>query len=111
MEDEALLLEMTKDDLEDLGFTVICAANADEALRVLETGTPVSALFTDIRMPGPYDGWELARRARDLRPGLPVLYASGFSGEGPQPVAGSVFLHKPYRLSEVEEALGRLMAA
>ena len=111
VEDEALLREMTQEDLEDLGFRVIAAANADEALQVLEAGTEVAALFTDIRMPGPHDGWELARRARALRPGLPVLYASGYSGEGPQPVAGSIFLHKPYRLSEIENALRQLMPA
>jgi CheY-like chemotaxis protein len=108
VEDEALLLEMTRADLEDLGFEVICASNADGALEVLHAGTSISALLTDIRMPGMHDGWELARRARDLRPGLPVLYASGFSANTPQPVPGSIFLQKPYRLPDIEKALEAL---
>lgn len=105
VEDEALLLEMTKSDLEDLGFTVIPASNGDDALQILQTGAPISALLTDIRMPGLHDGWELARRARDLHPALPVLYASGFSANTPRPVPGSIFLQKPYRLRDIEKAL------
>lgn len=108
VEDEPLLLEMTKVDLEEIGLTVVCANNADEALEVLETGIQISALMTDIRMPGPYDGWELARRVRDLRPGLPVIYASGYSTNTPHPVEGSIFLQKPYRLRDIEKALADL---
>ena len=105
VEDEPLLLEMTRCDLEDLGFTVIGASNGDAALQILQDGVSISALLTDIRMPGVHDGWELARRARDLLPTLPVLYASGFSANTPQPVPGSIFLQKPYRLHEIEKAL------
>lgn len=108
VEDEALLLEMTKCDLEDLGFTVITASDGDAALQILQAGVSISALLTDIRMPGLHDGWELARRVRDLHPGLPVIYASGYSTSTPHPVEGSIFLQKPYRLNDIEKALESL---
>lgn len=111
VEDEVLLREMARDDLEDLGFTVICAGNSEEALRVLETATPLAALFTDIRMPGAHDGWELARRARKLRPDLPVLYVSGYCADDLQPVSGGLFISKPYRLRDIQEALDQLIPA
>ena len=108
VEDEPLLSEMTRNDLEDLGFSTVCAADAGEAIEVLQHQGHARVLITDIRMPGEFDGWELARRARALRPDLLVIYISGYSADAPQPVAGSVFLKKPYRLSEVQDALTRL---
>ena len=65
-------------------------------------------MITDIRMPGGYDGWALARRARELRPGLPVIYLSGYSENGPQPVEGAIFISKPYRIGELHSALTTL---
>jgi CheY-like chemotaxis protein len=108
VEDEPLLREMTSADLTDLGFVPIVVRDGDEAIEVLERGEPVDLLITDIRMPGSRDGWELATSARALRPGLPVIYISGYSDEVQQPVAGAVFLKKPYRLREVEAALAHL---
>jgi CheY-like chemotaxis protein len=108
VEDEPLLSEMTKNDLEDLGFSTVCAKDAAEALETLQGEARAGVLITDIRMPGEFDGWELARRARALRPDLLVIYISGYSADAPQPVVGSVFLKKPYRLRDVEDALARL---
>ncbi len=105
VEDEPLLREMTKNDLEDLGYEPVCARDADEALAVLGNGQDPRVLITDIRMAGACDGWELARRARKLHPQLDVIYISGYSADEPQPVPGSVFVKKPYRLHEIEEAL------
>lgn len=76
-------------------------------MEVLATGDRPDILITDIRMPGSCDGWKLARRARELCPELFVIYISGYSAEEPQPVPGSIFLKKPYRFREVEEALKR----
>ncbi len=105
VEDEPLLREMTKSDLEDLGFSTICARDADEALEILGTDDQPGILITDIRMPGSCDGWKLARRARELCPELFVIYISGYSADAPQPVPGSIFLKKPYRFQEVATAL------
>ncbi len=105
VEDEPLLREMTKSDLEDLGYSTICTRDADEALAVLGADYRPDVLITDIRMPGSCDGWKLARRAREFCPDLFVIYISGYSADEPQPVPGSIFLKKPYRFREVEDAL------
>lgn len=105
VEDEPLLSEATAQDLEDMGLNVLCARDCDEGWRILTAEPATVALVTDIRTPGELDGWGLAIRARHLRPVLPVIYVSGFSAEEPQPVSGSLFLKKPYRVSELQDAL------
>lgn len=110
VEDEPLLLEATREDLTDLGHEVLCVTNADEALEIVGSGETVDLLITDIRMPGDCDGWELARRARKMRPDLPVIYTSGYSAQQLQPVDGSLFLSKPFRLTELQAAVTKLVA-
>jgi len=56
----------------------------------------VDVLFTDIRLPGDLDGWRLAATAREAKPELPVIYASGYVVEKGAAVPGSIFLKKPY---------------
>ena len=111
VEDEILLREATSDDLRDLGYDPVCAGRADEAWEILKNGTPLEAMITDIRMPGEWDGWELARQARTLRPELGVIYVSGYSDAQHQPVEGAVYLKKPYRFDDIREALERIGAA
>ena len=108
VEDEPLLREVTSEDLSDLGFETICARDGDEALEMLAAGHDIAALITDIRMPGQSDGWQVANRARELHPGLPVIYLSGYSEDGPEPVEGAAFVRKPYRMSEIEAALAKV---
>jgi CheY-like chemotaxis protein len=98
VEDEVLIGEMVRAALADEGFDVHLSHDAMDALRYLESGKPVDVLFTDVDLPGEMDGGNLARRARDMRPGLPVVYASG-KAIGIRHVArvpGSIFLEKPY---------------
>lgn len=100
-EDEILVLALLADALEEEGFRVLSAANGAEALRALEDaereGGHVDVLFTDVNMPG-IDGLELARRARAMRPDLPIIYASGRSHciARDDCVEGGRFLPKPY---------------
>lgn len=108
VEDEPLLREVTSEDLQDLGFDTECARDGEEAVGFLESDRPFVALITDIRMPGQLDGWHLAERARELRPGIPVIYLSGYSEDGPEPVEGAVYVRKPYRISDIESALTKL---
>ena len=77
VEDEFLICEMLVDALTEHGFEVHAVANAKDALRHLARGEPCDVLFTDINLSGGVDGAVLSRLARDLRPGLPVVYASG----------------------------------
>ncbi|WP_375409560.1 response regulator [uncultured Methylobacterium sp.] len=108
VEDESLLLEVITADLEDAGFEVTPAASAEIAMDLLKEGLGVDLLFTDIRLPGAMDGWQLAEAARALRPGLPVIYATGFTTTPPRLIEGSLFFTKPYRASAVIRAIRTL---
>ena len=77
VEDEALISMLVSDWLSELGFDVHEARTACEALDYIDAGHSVDVLFTDINLPGGMTGAELARRARALKPELPVVYASG----------------------------------
>jgi DNA-binding NtrC family response regulator len=110
VEDEVLIAEMIGSTLTDEGFDVHLSPNAKDALRYIRSGKPVDVLFTDIDLPGEMDGGSLARCARELKPGLPVVYASG-KASGIRHVAkvpGSIFLQKPYDPSEATTLLAQL---
>lgn len=98
VEDEALIRMLAADSLEDQGYTVLEAADAAEALRILEAHDEVDVLFTDINMPGPMDGIALAGLMHDRRPDLGLIITSG---RGMPDMArlplNSVYLAKPYR--------------
>ena len=98
VEDEILISDLVAEVLAEYGFEVYVAANAKAALEHLTCGAPCDILFTDINLGSGVDGTALAQLARQLRPGLPVVYASGAVGrlEPPVAVPGSTFVPKPY---------------
>ena len=110
VEDEVLISDTVCDALKAGGFVVHHAETADDAWRLLENGHEIDVLFTDINLPGEIDGAELASRARKLRPELPVVYASGrhTSSDLGELVPRSVFVSKPYDLSDICTLLHRL---
>ena len=109
VEDEALISAMACDALKEGGFVVHHAETADAAWRYIQSGHEIDVLFTDINLPGEIDGAELANRARELRPGLPIVYASGrVTSSDLALVPRSVFVGKPYDLSDICTLLHRL---
>lgn len=110
VEDEFLVRDMIVHEVIDAGFKVIPAETAEGGLQALKEGG-VALLFTDIRLPGPMDGWQLAEAARELTPELPIIYATGYTAEEPRVVAGAVFLRKPYLPSQVISHINRLLRA
>jgi CheY-like chemotaxis protein len=106
VEDEFLISEWVTESLVEQGFTVRTVTNAADALRHLMTA-PIDVLFTDINLPGGMDGTTLARRARELLPDLPVVYASGrVNTLDPQlRVPGSIFVAKPYAPARIGPVL------
>lgn len=79
VEDDASVRAATVDLLNDLGYSILQAASAEAALAILTSGATIDLLFTDVVMPGPLSSRELARRAADLRPGMAVLFTSGYT--------------------------------
>src|SRR5919202_856674 len=108
VEDEEMLRDVIAPALEDEGYDVWAAADAAEALSILEQGCEPDLLFTDIRLPGSMDGWQLAEAAREECPDIPIIYATGYSDVQPRQVPNSAFLHKPYRVSAVTRVAERL---
>jgi CheY-like chemotaxis protein len=108
VEDELLIAELVAESLSEQGFAVCTVTNAADALRHLASAS-VDVLFTDVNLPGDMDGVILARRARELRPDLPVVYASGRVNmlDSAMRVPGSIFVAKPYAPTVV----GRLLAS
>jgi CheY-like chemotaxis protein len=110
VEDEVLISDCVCDALKEGGFVVHHAETADDAWRLLKNGHQIDVLFTDINLPGEIDGAELASRARELRPELPIVYASG--RHTPSDLEGlvprSVFVSKPYDLSDICTLIQRL---
>jgi CheY-like chemotaxis protein len=113
VEDEALISQLVADWLSERGFAVREAASGDEALDYLGGGGEADVLFTDVNLPGEINGAELAKRARELRPDLPIVYASGRYryGDLAPMVSRSVFVAKPYNPADVCTLLKRLTAA
>jgi CheY-like chemotaxis protein len=112
VEDEALIGLATVEWLAEEGFSVRLAASGEEALRVLRDDDTVDALFTDINLPGDLDGWTLAQQARELRPDLAVVYASGrwATIDEERAVKDGVFIPKPYQCERVASLLLQLIA-
>ena len=113
VEDEFLICMMMADALVQHGFEVRAAANAREALAHLTRGAPCDVLLTDLNLGPGLDGSGLAKRARELRPDLPVVYVSGSVRriEELSPVPGATFIPKPYIPEKVCEVLGELQAS
>jgi CheY-like chemotaxis protein len=100
VEDDPLLRMTLAEALTEAGFTVVEAEDAESAIGLVASRDDFDLLLTDINLPGA-DGFALASAARRLRPGLPVVYASGRLSEAdPQrALPGAPFLAKPFTLS------------
>ncbi len=114
VEDEQAVREVAARGLREHGYTVLTAEHAEEALRLLEEGQPVDLLLTDAVLPGA-SGRALARHAMARRPGLPVIYMSGYAHEAlaRQGILepGVILIEKPFSAAvlarKVREVLDR----
>ena len=110
VEDEPTVLALTLDMLAGLGYEVTTATNAAEALDIVRSDARIDLLFSDVVMPGGLSGLDLARAAREQRPGLPVLLTSGFMGEGAVlETAEFPLLDKPYETSVLAAKLRQIL--
>ena len=112
IEDEPLVLLVAQDALEAGGYVVAPVIGGPEALAVLEERHgELAGLVTDVRLPGGTDGWEFARRARELRSDLPIVYTTGDSAAdwAAKGVPNSVVVQKPYAPAQLLTAISTLM--
>jgi nitrogen-specific signal transduction histidine kinase len=93
--------------LEQLGYEVRRVADAEGALREIEKNG-VDFVFSDIVMPGKMDGLSLAHHLRQIRPGLPILLATGYSEVAAGVRGDFPILRKPYEIHELSEAIAKL---
>jgi CheY-like chemotaxis protein len=107
VEDEPGLREMVVEELIDAGFRVLEAEIGEAALSVIDSGQPIDILFTDIRLPGTIDGWQIARHAREIIPAIHVIYTSGFAPDRSAQVPDSLYVNKPYLPSDIISAITR----
>jgi signal transduction histidine kinase len=101
--------------LRDLGYRVLEAASGAQALTILESGEPIDLLFTDVVMTGSVTGKVLAQTARELRPGIKVLFTSGYTENSiihqGRLDAGVQLLSKPYRRDELAARLRTVLTS
>jgi len=102
VEDEVLVRMDIVQSLEDQGFVVLEASNADDAILLLDAHSEVRLMFTDIDMPGSMDGLKLAAAVRDRWPPVKIIVTSGHRqmSDSALPVVGR-FFSKPYDSSRV----------
>jgi signal transduction histidine kinase/CheY-like chemotaxis protein len=109
VEDDPDVLVTVVENLRELKYRALTAADGAAALALLERGEPVDLLFSDVVMPKGIRGDELARRARALRPELRVLLTSGYTSAGGTSEgvteSGDPLLLKPYRHEDLARAI------
>ncbi|MDH3315835.1 MAG: PAS domain S-box protein [Gammaproteobacteria bacterium] len=109
VDDDAEVRRFARRILARLGHHVAEAGDAEEALSQIDSNPDLSALITDIQMPGELDGIGLAQRVRNSYPGLPILLITGSSDAAKRAVtmedAGTGVIQKPFHADELERAL------
>ena len=114
-EDDELIQGILVDALTEAGFEAIVASSGENAVELLDAShSKYRALVTDINLGrGKMDGWEVARRAREIDPAFPVVYVSGDSAEdwGSKGVPNSIMLAKPFAPAQLVTAVSQLLNA
>jgi CheY-like chemotaxis protein len=108
IEDEFFLRMNIVSCLQEAGYAVVEAVTGEEAIALCHSGTSIDVVFTDVNLGGYASGWDVAECFRTVRPGVPVVYTSGRSLDAGRCVAGSAFVPKPYRESDILNACRRV---
>lgn len=112
VEDHEAVQDLVQDALSDGGFQTETTASGEEAITLLQSDkAKYRALITDIHLKGKLTGWDVARRARELNPEMPVIYMTGAGAdEWPsQGVPNSLLLNKPFAPAQIVTAVSQLL--
>ena len=114
VEDDSLVRRYVVTQVESLGYTTLEAANAAEALRIIDNAGTIDLLFTDVIMPGTMNGRQLVDEALKRRPALKTLFTSGYTENAivhhGRLDSGVLLLAKPYRKSELARMIRLALA-
>jgi PAS domain S-box-containing protein len=115
VEDDPTVRKSVHSQLNSLGYRAIVAANATEALAIIDRGEPFDLLFTDLIMPGSMNGRQLAEEAAKRRSGLKVLFTSGYTEDSVvhhgRLTSGILLLAKPYRKLDLARLIRQALDA
>jgi DNA-binding response OmpR family regulator len=112
VEDDQLVQTMVEVALSDGGFEPAIAASGEEAVTLLKGGLiKYRALVTDIILIGRMNGWEVAKRVREIDPEFPIVYMTGTSADeyGSHGVPNSILLNKPFAPAQLVTAVSQLL--
>jgi DNA-binding response OmpR family regulator len=111
-EDEQAVQGFVDDALSEGGFQAVLTASGEEALTLLiGDKAKFRALVTDVNLSGRLSGWDVAKRAREINPDLPVIYMTGAAAEqwASHGVPNSVLLTKPFAPAQLVTAVSQLL--
>jgi CheY-like chemotaxis protein len=113
VEDDPTVRKSVNTQLTSLGYRTILAANAAEALAIIDRGERFDLLFTDLIMPGAMNGRQLAEEAARRRPNLKVLFTSGYTEDSVvhhgRLTSGVLLLEKPYRKADLARLIRKAL--
>jgi CheY-like chemotaxis protein len=106
VEDDAEVARVTMEILQEIGYQAVEVRDGHAALTLIEQDPRIDLVFSDVVMPGGMSGLELARKLRELRPGLPVVLATGYAQGGARLADENfLFIAKPYRRESLADTL------
>jgi signal transduction histidine kinase len=109
VEDELSILNVSRTVLERLGYNVLSASSAEEAITIAKSHNDcIHLLITDMVMPG-MDGMELAKNIRKLFPGIREIFVSGYAPGVTSKEKDYAFLQKPYSMSQLSQKINEIM--
>jgi PAS domain S-box-containing protein len=114
VEDDPLVRAYVKTQIEGLGYRSLTAKDGDEAELIIDSGRPIDLLFTDIVLPGLRNGRQIADEAMKKRPGLKVLFTSGYPQDAfndELALRDVLLLTKPYRAGDLSEMIRKALSA
>jgi CheY-like chemotaxis protein len=112
VEDDQLIQGIVEEALTEGGFQAALARSGEEAVTILQSDpTRFRAIITDVNLAGRLDGWETARRARELIPDFPVVYMTGAAADQwtSRGVPNSILLNKPFAPAQIITAVAQLL--
>ena len=113
VEDELAIQGFVEDVLSEAGFDAVSLSSGEQALTLLNgERNKFGALVADVKLNGTLDGWTVAKRARAIRPDLPVVYMTGAAPDewASRSVPGSTLLRKPFAPAALVSALSHLLS-